>query len=417
MGCLKLNIENPVLLKVLNGGNSLVSKSDERLYRYGYNGMEKDDEVSGIGNSYTTEFRQYDPRLGRWKSLDPLMMQFPSLSPYCAFDNNPIYYVDPYGLSATNGEGDPPGLPATTTDLNTGEEREWRVGDTFIGNDDQQYQLTNDSNDPWKIKVNDIGNVEITAKRGEPSTVWTRIWGGVQAIGGAIEAGIGAALISTGIGAPLGALLVFHGADQMATGIMQAATGESRNTLTHGAVKGVAKVCGASEDKANLIATGVDVSISLFGGGVGSIKLASSPSKLPKLKVVTDAEIDVIVGEKTVEVVGKSSNSKILSENLIKSGISRPANSAAHHIVAGTDPRALIARNILAKNGIDINSSLNGVFLPKNTSFANGDALIHSTIHTNAYYNAINMRLMNSSNVAEELMLISKEILNGTFTK
>jgi RHS repeat-associated protein len=41
-------------------------------YRYAYNGMERDNEVSGNGNSYTTEFRQYDPRLGRWKSLDPL---------------------------------------------------------------------------------------------------------------------------------------------------------------------------------------------------------------------------------------------------------------------------------------------------------------------------------------------------------
>ncbi len=69
-------------------------------YRYLYNGMEVDNEVSGNGNSYTTEFRQYDPRLGRWKSLDPLMNQFPWMSPYVAFDNNPVYYTDIYGLSA-----------------------------------------------------------------------------------------------------------------------------------------------------------------------------------------------------------------------------------------------------------------------------------------------------------------------------
>jgi RHS repeat-associated protein len=65
--------------------------------------MEKDPEVKGEGNSYTTEFRQYDPRLGRWLSLDPLMAQFPWMSPYCAFDNNPVLYVDPYGLASTNG--------------------------------------------------------------------------------------------------------------------------------------------------------------------------------------------------------------------------------------------------------------------------------------------------------------------------
>ena len=66
-------------------------------YRYAYNGMEQDNEVKGNGNSYTTEFRQYDPRLGRWLSLDPLMHIQPSLSPYSAFNNNPIRFIDPKG--------------------------------------------------------------------------------------------------------------------------------------------------------------------------------------------------------------------------------------------------------------------------------------------------------------------------------
>ncbi len=73
-------------------------------YRYGFNSMEKDDEIKGDGNSYTTEFRQYDPRVGRWLSLDPLMAKYPHQSPYAAFNNNPIYFSDPTGL-----EGDPPG--------------------------------------------------------------------------------------------------------------------------------------------------------------------------------------------------------------------------------------------------------------------------------------------------------------------
>src|SRR5690554_6960216 len=66
--------------------------------RHLFNGMEHDMEVSGEGNSYTTEFRQYDPRLGRWKSLDPLMGIQPHFSLYQAFNNNPIYFVDPLGL-------------------------------------------------------------------------------------------------------------------------------------------------------------------------------------------------------------------------------------------------------------------------------------------------------------------------------
>jgi len=80
----------------------------DMAYRYGFNGMEKDDQIKGKGNSYTTEFRQYDPRLGEWLTIDPLFKEFPWQSPYVAFDNNPIYYKDPKGLAAEwndNGDG------------------------------------------------------------------------------------------------------------------------------------------------------------------------------------------------------------------------------------------------------------------------------------------------------------------------
>jgi RHS repeat-associated protein len=76
-------------------------------HRYGFNGMEQDAEVKGEGNSYTTEFRQYDPRIGRWLSLDPLTASFPWQSPYVAFDNNPVLLKDPKGLAAEGGT-DPP---------------------------------------------------------------------------------------------------------------------------------------------------------------------------------------------------------------------------------------------------------------------------------------------------------------------
>jgi RHS repeat-associated protein len=66
-------------------------------YRYGFNGMEKDNEVEGEGDSYTTEFRQYDPRLGRWWSVDPLVQDYPWSSPYVGLDNNPLRVIDPTG--------------------------------------------------------------------------------------------------------------------------------------------------------------------------------------------------------------------------------------------------------------------------------------------------------------------------------
>ncbi|NQY09765.1 MAG: RHS repeat-associated core domain-containing protein [Flavobacteriales bacterium] len=66
-------------------------------YRYGFNGMEKDDEIKGSGNSYDFGARIYDPRLMRWLSLDPLASAYPSISDYASFGNNPIAIIDPDG--------------------------------------------------------------------------------------------------------------------------------------------------------------------------------------------------------------------------------------------------------------------------------------------------------------------------------
>ncbi len=68
-------------------------------YRFGFHGMEKEDELNG----YTTEFRQYDPRLGRWLSVDPRINEMPWLGSYTAFDNKPIIRNDPQGDCPTCG--------------------------------------------------------------------------------------------------------------------------------------------------------------------------------------------------------------------------------------------------------------------------------------------------------------------------
>lgn len=63
-------------------------------YRYQFNGMECDPEVKGDGNSYTTDFRQYDARIGRWLSRDAKEDKYPMDSPYMAFGNCPISVID-----------------------------------------------------------------------------------------------------------------------------------------------------------------------------------------------------------------------------------------------------------------------------------------------------------------------------------
>jgi hypothetical protein len=73
-------------------------KPNTTAYRYGFNGQDKDDEVSGEGNSNTAEFWQYDTRLGRRFNVDP--RPNPSLSIYACFGNNPIFFRDINGDTA-----------------------------------------------------------------------------------------------------------------------------------------------------------------------------------------------------------------------------------------------------------------------------------------------------------------------------
>ena len=73
-------------------------RPDSFSYRYGFNGFERDDEIKGIGDSYYTAARLYDPRIGRWWSVDPLFDY--TSTPYFSFGNNPVYYIDQSGYAA-----------------------------------------------------------------------------------------------------------------------------------------------------------------------------------------------------------------------------------------------------------------------------------------------------------------------------
>jgi len=68
-----------------------------RCHRFGFNGMEKDDDVKGAGNSLDFGARVYDSRLGRWLSLDPHFAKYPSMSTFCGMNNSPILVIDPTG--------------------------------------------------------------------------------------------------------------------------------------------------------------------------------------------------------------------------------------------------------------------------------------------------------------------------------
>lgn len=67
-------------------------------YAYGFNGKRMDNEVSGTGNQYDYGFRIYDPRLVRFKSVDPVTNKYPELTPYQFASNSPISGIDLDGL-------------------------------------------------------------------------------------------------------------------------------------------------------------------------------------------------------------------------------------------------------------------------------------------------------------------------------
>src|SRR5262249_57295340 len=75
-------------------GRSHASAS-EPAYRYGFSGLERDDEIRGAGNSYYANARLFDPRIGRWLSPDPI--EIADVSPFIGFSNNPVRYPDPPG--------------------------------------------------------------------------------------------------------------------------------------------------------------------------------------------------------------------------------------------------------------------------------------------------------------------------------
>ncbi|WP_298708782.1 RHS repeat-associated core domain-containing protein [uncultured Chitinophaga sp.] len=64
-------------------------------YRYGFNGKENDNEVGkGEGGQQDYGMRIYDPRLGRFLSVDPITKEYPELTPYQFASNTPIQAID-----------------------------------------------------------------------------------------------------------------------------------------------------------------------------------------------------------------------------------------------------------------------------------------------------------------------------------
>lgn len=73
-------------------------------YRYGFQGQESDDEISGESNTISYRFRMHDVRVGRFFTLDPLMHKYKWNSPYAFSENRVIDGIELEGLEYVDSD-------------------------------------------------------------------------------------------------------------------------------------------------------------------------------------------------------------------------------------------------------------------------------------------------------------------------
>lgn len=253
---------------------------------------------------------------------------------------------------------------------------------------------------PFNLASYTYGNnnpVRLTDPTG--ASTWNRVMGAVKAVGGVLEmaagASGGAATSWTGVGAVAGAVVVVHGADVASSGLTQLWTGEQTSSLTSRGLQ----AAGMSRDNAELVDAGVSIV-----GSMGTSAMANAPRAAAAVNA-TGAVLPY--------------SSARLGANLVRAGIAQPAETAAHHIVAGGAARSAPARAVLQRFGIGIDEAANGVFLPQNLKSLNpAGAAVHSTVHTDRYYAAVNQllgRATSRQQVIQSLAYIRQRLLSGGF--
>jgi len=128
------------------------ANSDSSIAVNGFNGMRKDNEIRGVGNSLDFGARIYDSRLGRWMSTDPREHEDPPFSTYSAFANSPLLFVDPNGEKYLNFNqaGEFTGVTKDTWWHNLFVGNKGRVLDAS-GNVERNFSFADEAQDPQDI--------------------------------------------------------------------------------------------------------------------------------------------------------------------------------------------------------------------------------------------------------------------------
>ena len=328
-----------------------------QAYRYGFNGKENDNEVKGTGNQQDYGMRIYDPRIGKFLSVDPLMEDYPDLSTYQFAGNSPILNTDLDGLEPKNSNDNTQYNGSGKALLLTGQ---WKAI--------EEASKAQARRTAGKKILEEIGKEAFSPK-------WF-----ARATGVGLFIELMLSPLDAGRGSDMSSKNLTLNEYQRLT--------NDPSKLTESDVKQVL-------DRIN--------------------RSQATPQDLLYRRSILSQRYSKTFG--LAQILDRAPDSKVLARNLIAEGFNRPDNVAAHHIVAGTDVRAAEARQILKREGIDINEAVNGVFLPSSSKYAVPPQAIHSKVHTDAYYEKVNTRLRDAKpgTVANELRAIGQELKKGTF--
>jgi RHS repeat-associated protein len=321
-----------------------------------YTGKEEDIEV---GVAYFGA-RYYSPYLGRWMSPDPLSIHglAGDPNPYAFVRGSPLLRIDPNGLDGCDNISAP----------SCGDGSSFSISGTAAGIANAVKTAANDVANIAKEVVHDIGHL----------------------FGGGGGGGGDHASPAPALPPPPPPSTVSQWVDWRAA------------------------------------LTGINPPLGMALQSVGDVQTAADSNAPTSDRVVAGISVAAIllpgVDELSVLRPGAEAivpSSRALAAALEEAGFVRGAGEAAHHIVAGVAPEAEAARAMLQRFGIGINDFVNGVFLPGTRAAENvAEAAVHSTIHTSAYYQAVNEALAGAATqqqVIDILVGIGQALQSGGF--
>jgi hypothetical protein len=201
--------------------------------------------------------RWYDPATGRWTSQDPIGFGGGDANLYRYVANSPTNGTDPSGLLPYVN---PAAIPSPVK-VNDGSLPEPPPGLTLQDYASVYRELgaflpttPRRPADPkwWDTKACCRCHEPVPCSQAQVAEAWTQVIGGAQAGLGILEAVGGAALTLTGN--PAGLLIMWQGLDNASTGIVQAASGKDRQSLTTRLLIGA----GVQPDLAEAVPGGID---------------------------------------------------------------------------------------------------------------------------------------------------------------